>query len=82
MAQDSLKLALMQHQVVVVNKMDILEGDDDDSSYKYSQEELEMLLKHSMIHSRLMWMSAREGDGVDDLMKRLAGFVKKVVSSN
>lgn len=43
-----------------------------------SREELEVQLKEVMSHSRLMWMSAREGDGVDDLMMRMAAFVKKV----
>jgi GTP-binding protein len=62
--------------------------DDDDSSSPSwedgletrvsSREELEVQLKEVMSHSRLMWMSAREGDGVDDLMMRMATFVKKV----
>lgn len=43
-----------------------------------SRAELEAQLKDVMSHSRLMWMSAREGDGVDDLMVRMAAFVKKV----
>ena len=66
-------------QVVVVNKLDILKEDPD--SCKLSPEELEEQLKQAMSHSRLMWMSAKEGDGVDELMKRLAGFVKKVTTT-
>lgn len=31
-----------------------------------------------MPHSRLIWISAREGEGVDDLMERVAMFVRKV----
>ncbi|KAG7369250.1 GTP1/OBG-domain containing protein [Nitzschia inconspicua] len=66
-------------QVVVVNKLDALEASP--GNYKYSRTELEEALKNEMSHSRLMWMSAKEGDGVDDLMKRLAVFVNKVVSA-
>jgi hypothetical protein len=43
-----------------------------------SREELDAQLKEIMSHSRLMWMSARNGDGVDDLMMRMAAFVAKV----
>jgi GTP-binding protein len=63
-------------QVVVVNKLDALERDP--LSCKLSRSELEVQLKEVMSHSRLMWMSAKEGEGVDDLMTRLAAFVKKV----
>jgi GTPase len=66
-------------QVVVVNKLDALE--ESPESYKYSRSELEEQLKSVMSHSRLMWMSAKEGDGVEDLMKRLAMFVNKVVTT-
>lgn len=40
--------------------------------------ELEAKLRGAMPHTRLLWMSARERDGVDELMTRLAAFVKKV----
>ena len=43
-----------------------------------SKEELEEKLRAAMTHSRLMWMSAKEGEGVDDLMGRMAMFVRKV----
>ena len=70
-------------QVVVVNKLDVLEGrggEDWEAGLrtKLSKEELAQNLKEAMSHSRLMWMSAKEKDGVDDLMVRMATFVKKV----
>lgn len=69
-------------QVVVVNKIDALEGRGEDWESglrtKLTREILEAHLTEAMSHSRLMWMSAKEKDGVDDLMVRLAGFVKKV----
>ncbi|KAL7536448.1 hypothetical protein ACHAXR_007171 [Thalassiosira sp. AJA248-18] len=76
------KLATMP-QVVVVNKMDVaFDHDEDDESSAgtrfRSKAELEEELKKIMPHSRLMWASAKEGDGVDDLMERVAMFVKKV----
>mmetsp|Transcript_8046 Transcript_8046/g.17495 ORF Transcript_8046/g.17495 Transcript_8046/m.17495 type:complete len:86 (+) Transcript_8046:186-443(+) len=39
---------------------------------------LEAQLKQAMKHTRLMYMSAMNGDGVDDLMSRMAMFVRKV----
>jgi len=69
------KLATMP-QVVVVNKLDIaFKGADGEFG---SREELEEELKKIMPHSRLMWISALEEEGVDDLMERVAMFVKKV----
>jgi GTP-binding protein len=69
-------------QVVVVNKLDALEGRGEDweagLKTKITREELEKELNETMSHSRLMWMSAKERDGVDDLMTRMAAFVKKV----
>lgn len=70
-------------QVVVVNKLDALEGRGGEDweaglKTKLSREELAEKLTQSMSHSRLMWMSAKERDGVDDLMMRMATFVKKV----
>lgn len=72
-------------QVVVVNKIDELERqweDDDDNAVKpkYTRDELEAELQRVLPHTRLMWMSAKEREGVDDLMQRLAAFVKKVKS--
>lgn len=70
-------------QVVVVNKLDAMEGRGGEDweaglQTKLSREELTEKLTKAMSHSRLMWMSAKERDGVDDLMVRMAAFVKKV----
>ena len=107
-------------QVVVVNKVDALRGNDDDDDAnasedaaerntpndkdgapvqveddgnnnvissadwesglktKLTRDELEQQLKDAMSHSRLLWISAKEKEGVDELMARLASFVKKV----
>jgi len=70
-------------QVVVVNKMDTFEeGIEEDSEQgiesKLSKQELKDRLDEAMQHSRLMWMSAKEKDGVDDLMARMAKFVNNV----
>jgi GTP-binding protein len=78
-------------QVVVVNKVDLLQDKNESRTRqsgqeeceqglttRYKQEELEAKLKEAMPHTRLMWMSAKEKDGVDDLMMRLLSFVKKV----
>jgi len=68
-------------QVVVINKTDAYDNDYGDGSVKkprFSLQELEAQLKDAMSHSRLMQMSAIEGEGVDDLMVRLSAFVKKV----
>jgi GTPase len=69
-------------QVVVVNKIDSFEGQGEDWERglrtKYDRKELEEKLNAVMPHSRLMWMSAKEKEGVDDLMARMAAFVNKV----
>jgi len=71
-------------QVVVVNKIDALEGRagadwEEGLSVKWSsREELESRIREVMPHTRLMWMSAKEREGVEELMTRLAAFVKKV----
>ena len=71
-------------QVVVINKTDVYDSYNrsNDVNIKkkpsLSLEELERQLKDAMSHSRLMRMSAKEGEGVDDLMVRLSAFVKKV----
>ena len=77
------KLATMP-QVVVVNKVDAAFGKDNASGKDgrfQSREELEGELIEVMPHSRLMWISAKEGDGVDELMGRVAMFVNKVKST-
>ena len=70
-------------QIVVVNKVDAWEensGEIWEKGLKTRMDKvtLEDDLRKSMTHSRLMWMSAKERDGVDDLMGRMASFVKKV----
>ena len=79
------KLAQMP-QIVVVNKLDVWEkggGEDWEQGLKtrMDRDELEKLLKEAMPHTRLMWMSAKEKEGVDDLMGRMNAFVKKVKAS-
>lgn len=73
-------------QVVVVNKIDAFEdsfgggGNDWEKGLqvRWSRDKLEQRLREVMPHTRLMWVSAKEREGVDDLMMRLASFVKKV----
>ena len=69
-------------QVVVVNKIDALEGRGEDWEQglkaRMSRDELEAKVREKMSHSRLMWMSAKEKDGVGDLMIRMSAFTKKV----
>jgi GTP-binding protein len=79
------KLAQMP-QIVVVNKVDAWEEGSGEVwelglKTRMDRETLEMELKEAMPHSRLMWMSAKEREGVDDLMGRMSGFVKKVKES-
>ena len=76
------KLAKMP-QVVVVNKVDVAFGNVDESTEDKvgrfgSKEEMEVELRKVMPHSRLMWISAKEEMGVDDLMERVATFMRKV----
>jgi GTPase len=71
-------------QVVVVNKIDVFDdtirGNDWEKGLqvRLSRDTLEKRLREVIPHTRLLWMSAKEHDGVDDLMIRLASFVKKV----
>lgn len=72
-------------QVVVVNKVDAYKERsvgpnqwEEGLSVRVSRDELETNLKAVLPHSRLMWMSAREDDGLNDLMARLSAFVRKV----
>jgi GTP-binding protein len=63
-------------QVVVVNKIDAWEeqGIDEENRLK---KVLEEQLKSEMGHTRLMWVSAKDRDGTDDLMSRMASYMKK-----
>lgn len=63
-------------QVVVVNKCDLWDSDTEKPTL--TREKVEKELRQAMTHTRLMWMSAKEKEGVDDLMIRLNSFVKKV----
>jgi GTPase len=68
-------------QVVVVNKCDVFEkGELGEGEFlpTLTKEDLEAQLRAVMPHTRLMWMSAKDKEGVDDLMIRLEMFVKKV----
>ena len=71
-------------QVVVINKIDAFESSVGSNEWerglkvRWSRDEIESRLRDVVPHTRLMWMSAKEKDGVDDLMLRLASFVKKV----
>ena len=84
-------------QVVVINKCDVWDNDDEDDETTnsleaaaadgtnkpvMSEQELEEKLREVMPHTRLMRMSAKEKDGVDDLMIRLESFVKKVKAAS
>jgi len=82
------KLAQMP-QIVVINKIDAWDEENDtgESNKKYSEkglttrvkrEQLEEELRSSMKHSRLMFMSAKDKIGVDDLMTRMSAFLTKV----
>lgn len=68
-------------QVVVVNKADVFDEEElgeGEFLPTLSKEDIEKELRAAMSHTRLMWMSAKEKDGLDDLMIRLEMFVKKV----
>jgi len=65
-------------QVVVVNKVDAFGEYSEEEILKLTREELKDGLGESMDHSRLMWMSAKEKEGVEDLMGRMAKFVTSV----
>jgi GTP-binding protein len=64
-------------QVVVVNKIDAWEeqGLDEENRLKTI---LDQQLKSEMGHTRLMWVSAKERDGMDGLMTRMASFVNNM----
>ena len=63
-------------QVVIVNKIDAAWGDLlDDETREEKKNELASNLKAAMGHTRLMWVSAKERDGVDELMTRMASYV-------
>jgi len=73
-------------QVVVLNKNDVAFGgaDCDDTgggggtADDDRRESLATRIKDEMGHTRLLWVSAKEKDGVDDLMTRMASYVGKM----
>jgi GTP-binding protein len=66
-------------QIVVVNKVDVWENEiEDKDQVERMRKELEGNLKSAMPHTRLMWMSAKEREGVDDLMTRMAAYLRKI----
>jgi len=65
-------------QVVIVNKMDAAWIDLDEEVREEKKLELANNLKAAMGHTRLMWVSAKERDGVDELMTRMASYVGNI----
>ena len=65
-------------QVVIVNKIDTAWEGLDEEGREEKKLELANNLKASMGHTRLMWVSAKERDGVDELMTRMASYVSKI----
>jgi len=73
----------LKPQVVVVNKIDAwdnqkMEDFEIGLTVKYTRSSLESELLASMSHNRLLWMSAKHKEGVDELMGRMYSFVQKV----
>eukprot|EP00547_Thalassionema_nitzschioides_P016178 CAMPEP_0194242036 /NCGR_PEP_ID=MMETSP0158-20130606/7694_1 /TAXON_ID=33649 /ORGANISM="Thalassionema nitzschioides, Strain L26-B" /LENGTH=489 /DNA_ID=CAMNT_0038977045 /DNA_START=151 /DNA_END=1617 /DNA_ORIENTATION=+ len=66
-------------QVVVVNKIDAAW---DSENHEMMKAELSDKLKKVMLHTRVMWISAKEKDGVDDLMARMSSYVNNVKEQN
>lgn len=61
-----------------MNRVDVFESDEyseGEEMMQLSRDELKDGLVDTMQHSRLMWMSAKEKEGVEDLMGRIAKFV-------
>ena len=66
-------------QVVVINKMDAASlGNDTEQEQQQRKEDLAAEMKQEMGHTRLLWVSAKEKNGVDDLMIRMASYVGKM----
>ena len=68
----------LKPQVVVINKIDTMADYDGCFLDEDSKIRLENNLKDVMGHTRLLWISAKERQGVDDLMIRMAGYLKKI----
>lgn len=65
-------------QVVVVNKVDTW-AEDSEEEQNARKEALAEKLKAAMGHTRVLFVSAKGRDGVDDLMTRMAAYVDKVM---
>ena len=65
--------------IAVVNRVDVFESDEyserEETIMQLSRDELKDVPVDTMQHSRLLWMSAKEKEGVEDLMGRIAKFV-------
>lgn len=68
-------------QVVVVNKIDAWKEEGQDM-YDSRKAELEDQLKTAMGHTRVMWVSAKERENMDELMQRMASYVTKIKESD
>jgi GTP-binding protein len=77
-------------QIVVVNKVDVWDQEEDMGSdtssdglrCQLSRYELEQSLLQKMSHTRLAFISASKKDGVEDLMHRLSIFTGKVKAAS
>ena len=68
-------------QVVVVNKIDawrLLGGNE----YEHKKAELGEKLKEAAGHTRILWVSAKEKENVEELMQRMAAYVAKIKADN
>ncbi len=65
-------------QVVVLNKLDAAFSGDAQEAQEQKKNELATKMKQAMGHTRLLWVSAKEKDGVDDLMVRMSSYVGKM----
>lgn len=68
-------------QVVVVNKIDAWEQEGSDVFNERKQDLLDKL-KEATGHTRIMWVSAKERQNMDELMKRMATYVTKIKDSD
>lgn len=69
-------------QVVVVNKIDTWEEEVSEEECNRRKAELEQALKESMGHTRIMWVSAKERQNMDELMLRMASYVENIKESD
>jgi len=65
-------------QVVVLNKLDAAFSGNAQDAQEHKKTELAAKMKQEMGHTRLLWVSAKEKNGVDDLMVRMSSYVGKM----